>query len=64
MQNLNERPEVPIGLGYALATNSHALDVFTKMSSQRQKQIIEESRGVCSKKEMREFVENMRSEEN
>lgn len=59
MENSNYRPEVPLGLGYALAQNSSALKAFAGLSSERQKQIIEDSRKVTSKVEMRQFVENM-----
>lgn len=59
MQNLNDRPEVPLGLGYALAMNSKALETFANLSSERRKQVIEASRGVGSKKEMRQLVEDM-----
>ncbi len=54
-----ERPTVPLGLGYALAENSNALKAFTDMSTERQKQIIENSRSITSKVEMRQFVENI-----
>lgn len=64
MNNKENRPEVPLGLGYALAQNSDALKVFAQMSSQRQKQIIEESRLVTSKNEMRQFVRNLHTTEN
>lgn len=59
MQDKSNRPEVPLGLGYALAQNSDALKIFAEMSSERQRQIIEESRRVTSKNEMRQFVKNI-----
>ncbi len=64
MQNLNDRPDMPLGLGYALAANSSALKAFAELSSERQRQIIENSRSVTSKTEMRKFVENIKSKEN
>ena len=64
MQNKENRPEVPLGLGYALAQNSDALKAFADLSSERQKQIIEESRNVTSKNEMRQFVKNIHPTEN
>ncbi len=64
MKDISNRPEVPLGLGYALAQNSDALNVFAQMSSERQKQIIEESRRVTSKNEMRQFVRNIHTIEN
>ncbi len=63
MHEKNSRPEVPIGLGYALAMNSSALEKFAKMSSERRSKVIEESRGIATKQEMRQFVENLNSNE-
>lgn len=59
MENKENRPTVPLGLGYALAMNDKALKTFADLSSERQKKIIEESRGIVSKVEMRQFVENL-----
>ena len=59
MQDRNTRPEVPLGLGYALAMNNSALQKFAEMSEEHRKQVIEESRGIASKQEMRQFVENL-----
>ncbi len=59
MNSDNNRPTVPLGLGYALAANSNALKAFSDMSSERQKQIIENSRSITSKAEMRQYVENI-----
>lgn len=62
--SFDDRPEVPLGLGYALAMNSDALKVFSDLSAERQRQIIEDSRSVVSKVEMRRFVENLNDSEN
>ena len=59
MKDRNTRPEVPLGLGYALAMNNSALQKFAEMSEEHRKQVIEESRGIASKQEMRQFVENL-----
>ena len=59
MQERDTRPEVPLGLGYALALNDKALKNFAQMSSERRKRIIEESRTMVTKQEMRQFVEGL-----
>ncbi len=63
MQNKDNRPEVPLGLGYALAMNNKALDTFANLSAEHRRQVIEESRGIASKQEMRQFVDNLNSRE-
>ncbi len=63
MQERNKRPEVPIGLGYALAMNNKALKKFAELSDEHRKQVIEESRGIATKQEMRNFVDSLGSED-
>lgn len=63
MQDKSSRPEVPLGLGYALAMNNKALEAFAQLSAEHRKQVIEESRGIASKQEMRQFVDNLNSRE-
>ena len=60
----NEGPTVPLGLGYALAENNEALKYFAALSSENQREIIEQTRKIGSKAEMRQFVENLVSREN
>jgi len=59
MQDKNQRPEVPLGLGYALAMNNKALENFAQMSSEHRRQVIEESRAFTTKQEMRQFVDEL-----
>lgn len=59
MQNKETRPTVPLGLGYALAENSAALKYFAELSEQRRKEVIEQTRGITSKAEMRAFVDRL-----
>ncbi len=59
MHEMNKRPEVPLGLGYALAMNNKALERFAKLSEEHRKQVIEESRGIVSKQEMRNYVNSI-----
>ena len=60
----NEGPTVPLGLGYALAENNEALKYFAALSSENQREIIEQTRKIGSKAEMRQFVENLLNREN
>ncbi|MDE7233846.1 MAG: hypothetical protein K2N29_02180 [Ruminiclostridium sp.] len=59
MQNKENRPTVPLGLGYALAENSAALKYFAELSEQRRKEVIEQTRAITSKAEMRAFVDRL-----
>lgn len=59
MQNKEIRPTVPLGLGYALAENSAALKYFAELSEQRRKEVIEQTRAITSKAEMRAFVDRL-----
>ena len=59
-----DRPAVPLGLGYALAENNEALKYFAALSSENQREIIEQTRKIGSKAEMRQFVENLVNREN
>ncbi|MCM1335846.1 MAG: hypothetical protein NC084_07445 [Bacteroides sp.] len=62
MQEQKDRPTVPLGLGYALAENSDALKHFAELSELRRREVIEQSRAVASKAEMRAFVERLGNE--
>lgn len=63
MQEHGKRPAVPLGLGYALAANAGALKTFAAMSEQRQSEVIEQTRSITSKAEMRQFVERLNTEQ-
>ena len=60
----NEGPTVPLGLGYALAENKEALKYFAALSSENQREIIEQTRKIGSKAEMRQFGEHLVNSEN
>ena len=62
MQEKNSRPEVPFGLGYALAMNNKALKKFAELSEEHRKEVISESRNMLSKQEMRNFVDTFGSD--
>ena len=58
MQN-GYKPQIPLGLGYALAENTSALKYFSELSSEKQRQIIDRTRDINSRAELRSFVRNM-----
>ena len=54
-----EKPQIPLGLGYALAENTAALKYFAELSSERQREIIDRTGSIGSRTELRNFVRNM-----
>lgn len=48
--------EIPVGLSMALAENLHAMEKFGRMTKQEQQEVINRSRNVESKQEMRSIV--------
>ncbi|MBO6230848.1 MAG: hypothetical protein J6O50_09805 [Ruminiclostridium sp.] len=58
MQN-GDKPQIPLGLGYALAENTSALKYFSELSSEKQRRIIDRTRDINSRAELRSFVRNM-----
>ncbi len=59
MENYANNPEIPIGLGMALAMNREAMNSFASMPAQQQQQIIEQTHSIRSKEEMRAFVQSL-----
>ena len=50
---------LPLGLGFGLAMNEKAMDSFTSMNEEEKKQVIEAARGMTSKEEMQNLVNNI-----
>lgn len=48
--------DMPMGLGFGLATNEKAMNNFASMDEAEKKQVIEAARNVHSKKEMQSLV--------
>lgn len=59
MNNFAENPQMPIGLGLALAQNLNAMNRFASLSLQQKQQIIEQTHQINSKQEMRALVEKI-----
>ncbi|MBP3855720.1 MAG: hypothetical protein IK990_08950 [Ruminiclostridium sp.] len=54
-----DRPQIPLGLGNALAENTSALKYFSELSSEKQRQIIDRTNTMTSRAEIRSFVRNI-----
>lgn len=53
--------DLPMGFGAALLGNSAAMNYFTGLDARRQREILEASRQIESKGEMKAFVANLAS---
>lgn len=59
MKNYANGPEIPLGLGMALAQNRAAMNRFAALPAAEQQAFIERTRGVRSKEEMQSFVQSL-----
>lgn len=57
--NYANNPEMPMGLGMALAQNLQAMEYFAALPSEQQQNVIEQTHGIRSKAEMQQFVQNL-----
>lgn len=51
--------ELPMGFGAALMRNSAAMQYFNDLDERKQREIIEATRFIESKQEMKNFVSNL-----
>ena len=58
-KNRANGPEIPMGLGMALAKSPDAMQVFASMPPARQQALIEQTHQIRSKQEMNALVERM-----
>ena len=59
MQNFVDGPEMPMGLGMALAQNLPAMNRFASLSPAQQKEVIARTRSIGSKDEMTAYVQSL-----
>ena len=59
MENLVNGPEIPMGLGMALAQNRAAMEVFAAMPPASQQSVIEHTHQISSKREMQAYVASL-----
>ena len=58
-ENLVNGPEMPLGLGMALAQNLPAMNRFARMTPAEQRAVIARTHGVTSSEEMRALVDSL-----
>lgn len=58
-QNLTNGPDIPLGFGMALAQNPEAMDVFSGLTAAQRQQVLDKSRRIRSKEEMRSYVDSL-----
>lgn len=54
-------PELPLGLGMALAQNTGAMQAFAAMTDAQRQSVIDRTHTLSSKKEMRALVDSIGS---
>ena len=52
-------PDVPLGFGMALAQNPDAMDAFSALTEPQRRQVLDKSRRIRSKAEMRSYVDSL-----
>ena len=59
--NTGKNADLPLGLGMALMQNTDASLHFSALDGVQQKRIIEQSKQLKSRKEMKRFVDNLKA---
>ena len=59
MENNLTNGEVPLGFGMALAQNMDSMKYFSSLNPEGQRALINKTRGIKSKKEMKAFVDGI-----
>ena len=54
-------PQMPMGLGMALAENMQAMPYFAALPDQKKQAVIDHTHQIQSKQEMRQFVQELPS---
>lgn len=57
--SINPMRELPMGLGMALMQNTEAMNRFSAMAKEQQQQVIEHTKVIRSKQEMKQFVDSL-----
>ena len=52
---------IPLGLGMALMQNPDALFYFNSLDAEKQEKIIDGTKNISSREEMRSYVQNLNS---
>lgn len=62
MNEFSNSPEIPMGLGMALASNPYAMNSFAQMTNAQKRTVIDRTNGINSKNDMELFVQSLSSE--
>lgn len=62
MSIFSEPPEIPLGLGMALASNPYAMNNFSALTNEQKQAVIDRTHEIDSKKEMEAFVRTLSAE--
>ena len=52
-------PDIPMGFGMALAQNPDAMDVFSGLTQDQRRRVLEKTGRIRSKEEMRSYVDSL-----
>lgn len=58
---ISNTPNIPMGLSMALAQNVDSLNYFSSLSPDEQQEIVNHTHTIQSKKEMEEYVDEIKS---
>ena len=58
-QNFAMGPDIPMGFGMALAQNPDAMDVFSGLTQDQRRRVLEKTGRIRSKEEMRSYVDSL-----
>lgn len=58
-RNYTDGPEIPLGLGIALAQNLDAMNYFASLDDTGKQRVIDGTHSVRSKSEMKQYVSNL-----
>jgi len=62
MSIFSKPPEIPLGLGIALASNPYAMNNFSAMTNEQKQSVIERTKSIDSKLDMEIFVQSFFSD--
>ena len=62
MNSFTKPPEIPLGLGMALAANPFSMSNFAAMTNEQKQDVIERTKSINSKSEMQAFVQTLSAE--
>ena len=58
-ENFVDGPGVPLGFGMALAQNPDAMDVFSSLTGEQRKRVLDKTHRISSRAEMRAYVDSL-----